>query len=154
MNWEAVGQFIIDNIGYLYQNYSLYTVISMVVIMSFIMGLVALLKKPIKLLTNKISNERLRKFANKSIIGLAFGVSVGLWYLLAWLLPQFVSFDWSQVVLTFGLAIVGYALGDGLIGKNKANKLGESLKENAKDGKIDNKDKEIVKDFQKAINGK
>lgn len=154
MNLEAVGQFFIDNIGYLYQNYSLYTVILMVVVMSLIMALVALLKKPIKLLTNKIKNQKLRTLANKTIIALAFGVSVGLWYLLAWLLPQFVVFDWSQVVLSFTLAITGYALGDNLITKKKAYETAEKVKKATKDGKIDEKDKQIVEDFDKYLQGK
>lgn len=154
MNWEAVGQFMIDNIGYLYQNYSLYQVILMVVIMGLIISLVALLKKPIKLLTDKIPNKTVRTLANKSIIVLAFGVSVGLWYLLAWLLPQFVTFDWSQIVLSFALSITGYALGDGLITKKKATEITDGVKDATKDGKINDKDKEIVKEFDNFLQGK
>lgn len=154
MNWEAVGQFMIDNIGYLYQNYSLYQVILMVVIMGLIISLVALLKKPIKLLTDKIPNKTVRTLANKSIIVLAFGVSVGLWYLLAWLLPQFVTFDWSQIILSFALSITGYALGDGLITKKKATEITDGVKDATKDGKINDKDKEIVKEFDNFLQGK
>ena len=154
MNWEAVGQFMIDNIGYLYQNYSLYQVVLMVVIMGLIISLVALLKKPIKLLTDKIPNKTVRTLANKSIIVLAFGVSVGLWYLLAWLLPQFVTFDWSQIILSFALSITGYALGDGLITKKKATEITDGVKDATKDGKINDKDKEIVKEFDNFLQGK
>jgi uncharacterized membrane protein YbjE (DUF340 family) len=152
MNWEAVGQFMIDNIGYLYQNYSLYQVILMVVIMGLIISLVALLKKPIKRATNKIPNKTVRTLANKSIIILAFLVSAGLWWGFSKILPQFVIFDWTQIVLSFTLSITGYAFGDGLIPKKKAVEITDSVKAVTKDGKIDEKDKEIVKDFLDNIN--
>ena len=54
MNWEAIGQFFVDIFHYLYENYSLFMVILIVVIMALIIGLLALLKMPIKALTNKI----------------------------------------------------------------------------------------------------
>lgn len=129
MNWEAIGQFFIENIGYLYQNFSLYSVVLMVVTMSIIIAFCALLKKPIKALTKKIKNEKVRKLCNKTIILMAYGISIGLYYLLAWLLPQYIVVDWAQITLSASLSIVAYALGDGVITKSTANNLVQNIKD-------------------------
>ena len=147
MNWEIVGQFFVECIEFLCANFSLSYVILVVVTMGIIIGLCALIKKPIKALTNRISNEKLRKFANKSIIILAYAISIGLYYLLAWLLPQYVTVDWVQILLSASLAIVAYALGDGVITKNTAKLAVDDLKEIVKDGKVDENDKTAIKEF-------
>ena len=147
MDWEVVWQFVIENIGYLYQNFSLYTTILIVFVMAFVVGLCALLKKPIKALTKHIKSEPLRKLCNKIIIVMAYGVSIGLYYLLAWLLPQYVTVDWVQITLSASLAIVAYALGDGVITKNTANGALGNIKDVVKDGKIDGNDKSAIKEF-------
>ena len=115
--------------------------------MAIVIGLCALLKKPIKLLTNKIKNEPLRKLCNKVIIVMAYGLSIGLYYLLAWILPQYVTVDWVQITLSGSLAIVGYALGDGVITKNKAKDAIEDIKNVVKDGKINGNDNSAIKEF-------
>ena len=147
MNWEVVYSFIIETIGFLYENFSLFYVILMVLTMGIIIGLCALIKKPIKALTKRITNEKLRKFANKSIIILAYAISIGLYYLLAWLLPQYVTVDWVQITLSASLAIVAYALGDGVITKNTAKLAFDDLKEIVKDGKVDENDKTAIEEF-------
>ena len=106
-----------------------------------------MIKKPIKALTKRITNEKLRKFANKSIIILAYAISIGLYYLLAWLLPQYVTVDWVQITLSASLAIVAYALGDGVITKNTAKLAVDDLKEIVKDGKVDENDKTAIEEF-------
>ena len=133
MNWEAIGQFFIENIGYLYANFSLYSVVLMVFTMTFIIAFCALLKKPIKALTKKIQNEKVRKLANKTIILMAYGISIGLYYLLAWLLPQYITVDWVQITLSASLSIVAYSLGDGVITKDKANSAVNDIKNLTKD---------------------
>ncbi len=147
MNWEVVYSFIIETIGFLYENFSLFYVILMVVTMAIIIGLCALIKKPIKALTKRITNEKLRKLANKIIIVMAYGISIGLYYLLAWLLPQYITVDWVQITLSASLAIVAYALGDGVITKNTAKLAVDDLKEIVKDGKVDESDKTAIEEF-------
>lgn len=152
MNWEVVYSFIIETIGFLYENFSLFYVILMVVTMAIIIGLCALIKKPIKAFTKKyITNEKLRKLANKIIIVMAYGISIGLYYLLAWLLPQFVTVDWVQITLSASLAIVAYALGDGVITKNTAKLAVDDLKEIVKDGKVDENDESAIKEFYNKV---
>ena len=151
MNWEAIWQFVIENIGFLYENFSLYSTILIVVVMGVIIGICSLLKKPIKAITKHIKNETLRKLCNKIIIVMAFGVSIGIYYLLAWLLPQYVTIDWVQITLSGSLAIVGYALGDGVITKAKATDAVNNVKEVIKDGKIDKNDNSAIKEFYEKV---
>ena len=151
MDWELVLQFIVENIGFLYANFSLYYVVLMVITMGIIVGLCALLKKPIKALTKHIKSEKLRKFANKSIILMAYGISIGLYYLLAWLLPQFVTIDWVQITLSASLAIVAYALGDGIITKNTAKLALDDIKTIVSDNKIDSNDKTAIQEFYEKV---
>lgn len=147
MNWELVGQFILENIGFLYQNFSLYFVVLTVLVMAVIVGLCALLKKPIKALTKNIKNEKLRKLANKSIIALAYGLSIGLYYFLSWVLPQFITINWVQITLSASLAIVAYSVGDGIITKDKAKSAITDIQNIFKDGKIDGQDKGAIQEF-------
>lgn len=151
MDWEVVYQFIIESIGFLYEKFSLFYVILMVVTMGIIIGLCALIKKPIKALTKRIANEKLRKLANKTIIILAYGISIGLYYLLGWLLPQYITVDWVQITLSASLAIVAYALGDGIITKNTAKLAVDDLKEIVKDGKVDENDESAIKEFYNKV---
>lgn len=111
--WELI-------VTYLISNYPAYLMVVLVVIMSTIFGILTLLKKPIKKLTAKISNERLRKLANKSIIVLSFLLSVGIWALLNYLLPTYFDFNIAEILLSGAFPVVVYALVDGVITKEKA----------------------------------
>lgn len=147
MNWEAIGQFFVDIFHYLYENYSLFMVILIVVIMALIIGLLALLKMPIKALTNKIHNETVRKLANKVLIVIAFGLSVGIWYLLEFIIPTYVAFEWNSAVLTWALSITAYELGDGIITKSKSQSAVETIKNIMSDGKVDESDRNAIAEF-------
>jgi hypothetical protein len=112
---------------FLIENYALYLVVVMGVIVTFITCVLNLLKKPIKMLTGKISNEKLRKLANKSIIVLSFGVSVVLWLLLHKLLPDYFGFSAVEILITGALPVVVYAFGDGILTKSKAQSLSDAI---------------------------
>ena len=73
------------------QGYSLFTVVIILIMTTLVFVIIALLKKPIKALTKKIQNEKLRKLANKSIILLAFGLAVGLWFLANKIAPAYIT---------------------------------------------------------------
>lgn len=133
--------------NYLLANYALYLVVMMGVIIALTNTLLMFLKKPIKLLTCKIKNNKARKLANKVLILIAFGISAGAWYVLNKVSNYYFPFDEIKVLLTGAFSTVIYALGDGVVTKSQANELVENIKDIAKDGKIDNKDKHAVADF-------
>lgn len=120
---------------YISNNYALYLVVTMSIIVSFTICVLALIKKPIKLLTAKITNEPLRKLANKIFIFFAFGISFVAWYLLNMFLPQYFDLEAVQILLTGAFSIVVYALGDGVINKSQASQLVEEIVEIAEDTK-------------------
>lgn len=144
MDWELTFQFFKEIVLKLYAHYSLFTVILMVGIMSLIVGILVLIKKPIKLLTGKIQNEKLRKLANKSLIIIALGISILIWYILHWIAPNYIPVDWVQIFLTWTLSQTAYALGDGIIPKSKAKNLVEEIIDDIKDGSVE---KEEIKEF-------
>lgn len=136
---------VIDTIlTYLISNYALYLVATMGVIISYTIGILTLIKKPIKKLTSKIPDERLRKLANKMFILFAFVISFSVWSVLNFVAPQYFPFEIIEVVLTGAFSIVIYALGDGVITKSKAQQLVDTIAEVADDKKADEKKAEKV----------
>lgn len=118
-------------------NYTLYMVICCIVLMAIIFVVLQLVKIPLKKLTGKIENESLRKLANKSIILLSFGMSVGLWYLLNYVLPKYFELDTIAIILTGALPIVAYAVGDGVISGGGATKIVGLIKDMVADKKVE-----------------
>ena len=104
-------------------------------------------KKPIKKLTKKIPNEKLRKLANKVFILFAFGLAFLGWFILNKISIYYFPYDEIKVLLTGAFSIVIYAFGDGIVNEKTAKDLVEVVYEIAKDEKVDNKDKHAVKDF-------
>lgn len=110
-------------LNYLIANYALYMVVTMSILVSMTIGILTLIKKPIKHLTAKIPNERLRKLANKILIFIAFGISTTFWVILSLIAPSYFQVDAFQILLTGAFAIVVYSLGDGVITTPTAKKL-------------------------------
>lgn len=138
---------VINNIfDYLIANYALYMVVTMSVIITFTIGLLALIKKPIKKLTSKIHQDKIRKLANKMFIFFAFGISFAVWFFLDFIAPQYFSAEALEILLTGAFSIVVYALGDGIVTKSTAKQLVEQIKE------IDEKDAEEIKKSKDPIN--
>lgn len=116
---ETINQ-ILD---FLIKNYALYMVVTMGVIISLTVGLLSVIKKPIKKLTGKIPNEKLRKLANKMFIIFAFALSALAWFALRVISPVYFSFELLEVLLTGAFSIVLYALGEGIITRTTAKDL-------------------------------
>lgn len=132
-------------LNYLLDNYNLYVFVALIISMSIIVFLLNLLKKPIKILTSKIENEKMRKFANKSIILLSFGLSALGWFLLNLMLPKYFQIDFVLILLDGAFPVVIYALGEGILTKEKALKIVDNIKDIAEDGEINKEEvKEIV----------
>jgi hypothetical protein len=89
--------------------------------------LLAFIKKPIKALTGKIQNEKLRKLVNKIFIIFAFLISAAAWLGLNYFLPQYFSYQPIEVLLTGAFSVVLYAVGDGIITRDGAKKLVEEI---------------------------
>lgn len=139
--------FIKDIIRYLLDNYNLFVVIALCIFMTIIVCILNLMKKPIKLLTGKIKNEKLRKLANKSIIILSFGLSALGWAIIHWVLPDYFDYDLVLILLNGAFPVVVYALGDGIITKDQAKQIVDKVEEIVEDGKVE---KEEIKQFIKA----
>ena len=133
--------------NYLLAHYALYLVVMMGVLIAITNTILMFAKKPIKLLTGKIKNEKIRKLANKILILLAFAFSCLSWFVLSKISSYYFPFDEIKVLLTGAFSTVIYAFGDGIITKSQANELVESVKEIAKDEKVDDNEKHAVKDF-------
>ena len=125
-------------LNYLVAHYALYMVVTMSIIVSMTIGILTLVKKPIKRLTAKIENERIRKLANKMFIFMAFGVSATAWFLLNVIAPSYFQYEHMQVLLSGAFSIVVYALGDGIITKSAAQKIVECVTEINKADETDN----------------
>ena len=132
-----------DVLNFLLENYDLYVVIALIISATEIFFLLNLIKIPIKKLTAKIENEPLRKFANKSIILLSFGLSALGWGILSWVAPKYFQMDWVLVLLDGAFPIVVYSLQDGIITKKQAKEITNTLIDISKDGEIT---KDEVKD--------
>lgn len=113
-----------DIFEFLLHYYALYLVIIMGIITTLIMVTLNLVKKPFKVLTAKITNERLRKFANNAtIIFLSFGLSFAFWFLLNWISPDYFVIDLKEIILNGALPVVTYAFAEGWITSEKAKAL-------------------------------
>lgn len=138
---------------YIVANYALYVVVVMGTIVALITCVLNLLKKPIKAVTKKIENEKLRKFANKVIILLSFGLSVLLWYLLNLVLPNYFGFEFTSIMITGALPVVVYALGDGIITKSQAKLLADTVIEIVEDKKVTKQEqKQVVNKLDDLLN--
>ena len=89
--------------------------------------LVEFSKIPIKALTKKIPNERVRKLANKSIIFLSFGFA----FLIEWIggkfLPKYTAYNPAMAIIEGAFSNLIYALSEGIITKSKAKEAVGSL---------------------------
>lgn len=124
-------------LNYLLSNYALYLVVTMGIIISLTISILSLIKKPIKKLTSKISNDTLRKLVNKMFIIFAFAISAGAWFVLNIVSPAYFPIKELEILLTGAFSIVIYALGDGIINKSSAEKLIEQIKEIEGEDKTD-----------------
>lgn len=145
-------------LNYLVGHYALYMVVTMSAIVSLTIAILAIIKKPIKKLTAKIPNERLRKLANKTFIVLAFAISGATWIILNVIAPSYFSVDAIEVLLTGAFAIVIYALGDGVVTAPVASQLVEKVTDFVDDKqdtktlpKTENKTDDPVGDFWKKV---
>lgn len=136
---ETINQ-ILD---FLIANYPLYLVVTMSVIVSFTIVLLAFIKKPIKALTGKIQNEKLRKLANKIFIIFAFILSASAWFCLHFFLPQYFSYQPIEVLLTGAFSVVLYAVGDGIITRDSAKKLVDEIISDTNEKKEKDKEKPV-----------
>lgn len=147
---------IVTNIlNYLISNYALYLVVTMSIIISLTIGLLTLIKKPIKKVTSKINNEKLRKLANKMFIIFAFAISATAWVILNVIAPLYFPIQAIEILLTGAFSIVIYSLGDGIITKSSAQQMIEKIKEIENDEtetstKTENA-KDPVKEFWKKV---
>jgi hypothetical protein len=132
---------------YLLAHYALYMVVCMGLLIMITNTILMFVKKPIKNLTAKITNEKLRKLANKMFIVFAFGLSALGWFVMNKISAWYFPFEEVNVLLTGAFSIVIYSLGDGIINKSQANILVDNVKEIAKDGKVDKKEKTATKEF-------
>lgn len=145
---EGWLEFIAPLAKFCYENYSLSMIILSLCVVAIVYIIVNLIKKPIKYLTSKyIKNKNTRTLVNKSIILISFGVSIGIWYLLNWVLPTIVQIDWLMIALSGALPVVGYAFKDGFISKEQAKSAIEDLTKITEDGKLDKNDESAVKDY-------
>lgn len=145
-------------LDFLIANYALYMVVTMSLIISLTICLLTFIKKPIKKLTSKIENERLRKLSNKTLIVIAFGLSAIIWLFLHLIMPKYFDFELQSVLISAAFSIVVHALGDGVItqgaAKNLINEIIVDVSENKKEKPIKEKKSEqhsAVTDFLKKV---
>lgn len=135
---------------FLLSKYALYLVVMMGVIIMFTNTILMLVKKPIKKLTAKIANEKLRKLANKMFILFSFGISAIVWFALSKISSYYFPFEEIKVLLTGAFSTVIYAFGDGIINTSKAKDLIEDItkiEETDSEGNV----KHDVEDYWKKI---
>lgn len=134
--------------------YSLYTIVLVMTMSTFIFIVLCLLKKPIKALTKRIKNERIRKLANKTIIILAFALSVLLWFLASLYAPKYFTFDVVEVVLSGALPVVMYAIGDGIITPKSAVAIISKIADVVADGEVTDQEVEETKQIIQEVKNK
>lgn len=117
---------IIEMLDFLVVSYPLDKVIVMGIIISLTVILLSIIKTPIKALTKKITNERLRKSANKIIILLAFLVSAIVWVLIHLFLPHH-SAQLADPLISASFSIVLYNIGEGIITRSSAKKIVQDI---------------------------
>ena len=133
--------------NYLLANYALYLVVMMGVLIMITNTILMFIKKPIKKLTGKIENAKLRKLANKMFIIFAFAFSALGWFILNKVSAYYFPFDEIKVLLTGAFSIVIYAFGDGIINDKTAKVLVETVEQICEDKEINENDNHAVKDF-------
>jgi hypothetical protein len=122
-------------LNYLVDNYALYMVVTMSIIISLTISLITLIKKPVKCITGKIKNPKLKALANKVFIIFAFAISGAFWVALHFICPQYFSVDTIQILLTGAFSIVLYALGDGVLTKTKTQQIIDTISDFANEKK-------------------
>lgn len=140
-------EFVKEIFDYLLAHYNLYMVVMMGFLIAFTNTMLMFVKKPIKCLTKKIPNEKLRKLANKSLIFLAFGISALGWFVLNKISAHYFAFDEVNVLLTGAFSTVIYALGDGILNKSQAEEFVKTVKDISIDGKVEDSEKHAISDF-------
>lgn len=149
---DVILEFLKSVFDYLITNYALYLVVVMGFLMTIIYLILAVVKKPIKKLTNKIQNSQLRHLANKVIIVLSFAFAVFFWFILHYFIPEYFAFNGVEILLTGAFPVVLYAiienLGNPTI-KELSEKVVSKVKEIAADGKITTEEK---KNAEKELN--
>lgn len=143
-----MGEFFSEVFRFFFSNYDLYMAITLSVLMAVVILILNFVKKPIKALTSKIENERLRKLANKSIIVLSFALAVLFWFILSKVMPTKFDFSMKNILISGAFPIVGYAVGEGIITTQKASEINGKIKNTVKDGKVT---KEEVKDLAQEV---
>jgi hypothetical protein len=138
--------FVEKTISSLMEHYALYMVVMMGCLIMITNTILMLVKKPIKCLTSKIHNEKLRKLANKMFILFAFGLSALAWFVLNKISAQYFPFEETTVLLTGAFSIVIYALGDGIINVKQAKEIVENTVVEIVEEKSEEKNS-AVKDF-------
>lgn len=123
-----------EYINYILQNYG----IVMLIMIAIIEVIMYLIKKPIKLLTSKIKNDKVRLIVNKMFILLVFMLSTACYYFGHLWVSQYVDFSLLKIMLTGAFSIVFYSLGDGVFKKVDIKA-------------IDNATRELVQTTQSAI---
>lgn len=126
-----------DIFSFLLRYYALYFVIVMSIITAIIMVILNLAKKPFKALTLKITNVRVRKFTNNSVIILfSFALSLGLWLLLNLIAPNYFELDYKTVFFNGAMPVVTYAFAEGWITADKAKKIITGTADKVADGDL------------------
>jgi hypothetical protein len=140
MGYEDLARYIIENYGWIS--------IVMVVIDAI---LVELIKIPIKYLTKKIANEKLKKLANKSIIVISFAIAFGVNFLGAYWFPDYVAYSSKFAMAEGALANVFYLLGEGVITLPQAKKLAKGADSIAKSNTKEDSEKTAIDEFKNLI---
>jgi len=110
------------------------------IMVAIISALTELVKIPIKMLTSKIKNDKLRKLANKSIILMTFAIAFLIEYLGSVVAPQLTTFNSTMALIEGSLANLIYAIGEGLISSSKVKATAETIKSVSSDGTMDSSD--------------
>jgi len=108
-------------ISYILANYGLLTVIISVLVTIVLQ----LIKTPLKKLTAKIKNDRLRKLVNKLFILISYGIAFGIYYIgRSWIPTLFSNINIAEYApIAASFSIVIYALFEGIITKKKAKDI-------------------------------
>lgn len=138
MTIEELSNWIIANYGW----------ISFIMI-ALISGLVELVKLPIKKLTSKIKNEKIRKLVNKSIILVTFAIAFGLRYVGSIVLPQFIEYKPVLSLVEGAFSNLVYAMGEGIIPTSKVKTIASTIKDVTDDGEVSLSDVSKVVDSAK-----
>jgi uncharacterized membrane protein len=140
MGYEDLAKYIIENYGWIS--------IVMVIIDAI---LVELVKIPVKMLTKKIENERMRKLANKSIILISFGLAFLINFLAALWFPDYVAYSSKFAMAEGALANVFYLLGEGVITLPQAKELAKGADSIAKSNTKEDSEKTAIDEFKNLI---